>query len=419
MKFLDKIKTILFDEEVVEENEQLPDMSSKKVKKGQTGFIDHGSDENDENPIVELVVPKEEPKEELKEEKVNESYLDNYKADYGREFEEDIRNNYKREEETLKASNFDLFDNEPSIIPSRSRNYDDLESSFMDEKEEKSIEVKSSYHRVTEPTKEKKEIKDYRKMLSDERNADTEKKPFKNTPVISPVWGILDKNYTPDEIVEKAEDLNKINSGVVPRSFGPVSYNDQPLPKSKVKKSEVSAPTREDLAEVNETISSMAYEDEVELIDRNIEEENKKIEEKIIKETSYEEDEIELPQRNINDFDNEEDAIISTDDYDNYDEIKTDDYDSYQSISEDIPTHSINDLDSGIDNEESTQNTIDDPFESDDYKSYSDNNEDDVVDFDSIVHKKKYDDEDEGLDNTIETDLFNLIDSMYKSEEDN
>ena len=32
-------------------------------------------------------------------------------------------------------------------------------------------------------------------------------------PVISPVWGVLDKNYKPEEIVDKTEAMVKSNTG--------------------------------------------------------------------------------------------------------------------------------------------------------------------------------------------------------------
>ena len=39
------------------------------------------------------------------------------------------------------------------------------------------------------------------------------------------------------------------------------------------------------------------------------------------------------------------------------------------------------------------------------------------IDIEQLIDKKDDDDDDQDLNNTIETDLFNLIDSMYKSDD--
>lgn len=110
---------------------------------------------------------------------------------------------------------------------------------FFDEEPEEEIKLVKEVNSFTTekaPQKKKREIKDYRKMLSADEEPSKEKKPFTNTPVISPVWGILDKNYKPEEIVDRTETLTKLNTGAVPRSYGPVSYNDQPLVQKKKKR---------------------------------------------------------------------------------------------------------------------------------------------------------------------------------------
>ena len=58
--------------------------------------------------------------------------------------------------------------------------------------------------------------------------------------------------------------------------------------------------------------------------------------------------------------------------------------------------------------------------ENDSVEEYDQEDEEELVDLDSIVNKTSDDetDDDAGLDNTIETDLFNLIDSMYKDEDE-
>lgn len=74
---------------------------------------------------------------------------------------------------------------------------------------------------------------------------------------------------------------------------------------------------------------------------------------------------------------------------------------------------------SGIENEYIGNNNIEDAFESTsefDSINESDTEVEDItptVDIDNLIK----DEDDENLDDTIETNLFNLIDSMYKSDD--
>ncbi len=59
---------------------------------------------------------------------------------------------------------------------------------------------------VEEETKTKKEIREtYKDHVRYERVEVVEKKKFKPTPIISPVYGVLNKDYTPDDIKNKDE----------------------------------------------------------------------------------------------------------------------------------------------------------------------------------------------------------------------
>lgn len=379
MGIMDKVKKILFDEDVVEvpvSSDELPERTPKNVKKEErhesTGFIEyHKHEEVEEDPIKEIKVPKEEVPKEEERRPFN--------------FPEDV--DFERE------------------IPTRQKNYEDMNLSLFDEEEDiKSRGIVNSY-RVSEPVKEnnKKEIRDYRKMLGNEKG-EAEKKPFQNTPVISPVWGILDKNYKPEEIVNRAERITKVNTGAVPRSYGPVSYNDQPLPVKKYEKTNQDSSLKEDLVELNSTISDMISED-VPVKKELPREEVKEFEDKI---ESIVEEEI-LPTHSIEDIHEEHDEVIQTTDYDDYEEIDSN-YDTQ-----------------GIESHENEHNSIEDAFESTsefdsinerDSQEYEADEEEPLVDLKSLVDKKDDDDDDAGLDNTIETDLFNLIDSMYKDDEE-
>ena len=46
---------------------------------------------------------------------------------------------------------------------------------------------------------------DYSKFLKEEPRKKEPSKPFKPTPIISPVYGILDQNYTKDDVIVKTD----------------------------------------------------------------------------------------------------------------------------------------------------------------------------------------------------------------------
>ena len=207
MGLLDKVKGILFDETEEDENvEQLPKREPKK--KAKPNYVEY---DKEEDTIKEV------------------------KVDYSKE----------------DRNSFSVDDFEPV---SRTRSGLSDFDSFV-EKTEEEVEVKREIprevvqqrpvqqvpQRVSAPVEHhesrsryelppKKEVvhetRDYRKLLDEAKNS--EKKPFVVTPIISPVYGIIDKNYKPEEIVEKnkPKEIDKVRE----RMFGPVSYSDEAIP---------------------------------------------------------------------------------------------------------------------------------------------------------------------------------------------
>ncbi len=382
MSFVDKFKKILFDE--VDETEELPERTPKNNKKeddkhNSSGFIDYHNGEEEENPIREIKIPKEEKTEVHVEEKAN-------------KFNFPVDTEFDRE------------------IPSRTRNYDEMDINLLhdDEEDIKLVKEVNSFTTEVETSRKERDLRDYRKILEEKEEPVKEKKPFTNTPVISPVWGILDKNYKPEEIVDRTDALTKVNTGVTsPRSFGPVSYNDQPL----IQKAEKPEKQKknEELIELNTAITDLINEpiEKEELPKPNVKKPSKVSEKRV-----REKEERDIPSHSIDDI---HDEIIKTDDYDSIEEVTARNYESKRINAEESDNNNIEDafestseFDSIIesDSEENIQTVTDD--------------EEELVDLDSIVNKKADDDDedDAGLDNTIETDLFNLIDSMYKDEDE-
>ena len=393
MGLFDKIKGILFDEEIVEvpvTKEELPERTPKKEKREETrGFRDYRAQEEvvDENPIVEVKVPKEEPIKEVVREEPK-----------GFNLQED----------------FDMIEE----LPTRSRSYENDTQEYRVEPQvrqqerieariDRSREPRKDYRELAkvDTTKRNEEVKDYKRIVSENKET-TFKKPFKVTPIISPVYGILDKNYTPEDINEKREQINLVNNGVTkkPRTFSSVGYSDQPLPSGNgtiLKNHNLS----QELVELNSTINEMM--DDVKLEEtREIEitrTEIKVTEQPELKETVVQE--IKKPvivKEQIEDELDKTEEIIMTP---NYDELET----------------------SGIENKYIGNNNIEDAFESTsefDKISEFDRREETEeehapVSIEEIINNRdKLDEEEDHLEDTIETDLFNLIDSMYKHDDE-
>ena len=382
MGFMSKIKGILFDEDEIEvqvDSDELPGMPPKEVKhldrKVSSGIIEHHREEDEEeDTIKEIKIPSYDEQEDIKlvKDKSKFDFVDDDEMD--RDFPIDHQKN-----ESIPTKTFDDF-NMNMHLGARSSDYND-ESYY------KSVdEVRKEYNIGAPVKKHSEEIKDYRKMLNNE--PESTKKPFTVTPVISPVYGVLDKNYKAEDVEEKRELISKTNSGVKPRMFGPVSYNDEPLPT--LKKTDTSL--KKDLVELNTTID--------ELISDSVTSEDVKT---IIEKNAMEDEFVDEPI--------EEEISLSVEVSDD-DIIKTENYDDYENTS--------------IENEYIGNNNIEDAFDSTaEYERINESDDkidslDDTepsIDIEQLIDKKDEDDDDQDLNNTIETDLFNLIDSMYKSDD--
>ena len=169
MGLFSKIKDILFEEETVE----IPIVDQKEeIRKIQKELKESKQPEE-----KKFELPKEK-KEEIKEEKIISPKKEETKE----------RDLYKSE----PTFPFPLaFDEEPEI-PSRTKVQ-------MDKIKEVPKREKKEIKKVVPKKEEVKEI-------TFERNT----KPFKPSPVISPVYGILDKNYKKEDLVQKNknDDLN-------------------------------------------------------------------------------------------------------------------------------------------------------------------------------------------------------------------
>ncbi len=374
MGLVDKFKKILFDEEEIEVpvgNDELPERPSKKIKNSKVekkGFIDyHHDDSFEEDTIKEVVVPKDEPAK------------NNFNFPVDIDFETELRSRSRYRDEP--TGEIKLVRKDSEELAREEKRQDFFEESPIDrdlyEMPKPREKVLTAVSQKTAKVPE--QPKDYHKLIEDKPSKD-EHKPFKATPIISPVYGILDKNYTAEDLVNKKPIKREVP---VPnektRTFGPVSFNDQPLPMKKTKEVVVVSRTVEDVKHEEKTEPV----EEKEPLKEDLHELNSTINE-LITDT--------VQARDVEDVE----PVIN-------ERVKK----YAEPISSDEP-----EIDDGIEEEYVAHNDIEDAFD-----STSEFDEDMNVKKNSTVKNDENTDV-EDLSNTIETDLFNLIDSMYRSNED-
>lgn len=178
MGVFDKIKNIFFEEEYVEVEEEVK-KPKKEIKKEKVTVA-----KKIELPELKKEKIKEEPKEEIKDEIEEEELLE--------EFEEEIEE--KQENKFKFPMTFEEEDFKPEVTVEE-------EKPRIVYKEEP---IRPLYHE--EPKKEepiKYTFENERVPLYEGREDKKDKPIFRPTPIISPIYGILDKNYKKEEIVSK------------------------------------------------------------------------------------------------------------------------------------------------------------------------------------------------------------------------
>ena len=199
MKLLDKIKDLFMDEVDVDDELEIEDgeedVSSRKSKEP---LLQPKKEENVLPKVMRDTIKKEE-KIELKVKP----------EEFSRELAR--QNENKVEEKThseVKKFNFPIdFELE---VPSRNNRDMDTKSSDLIKKvnrETDDLTIKNNGHNINVLDLEKEVPKKVTELYSNKEKA-KEKPRFKATPVISPVYGILDKNYTKEEVKERDEEAS-------------------------------------------------------------------------------------------------------------------------------------------------------------------------------------------------------------------
>ncbi len=389
MGLFDKVKKILFDEEEIED---LPVRNDKKqddeesAAQASGGVIIH----NEEDTITEVKVPEEKPSSLIFPVK-----------------DEDFEDT---EEQEIEEINSRLEEDDIN----RTQEIERVQEQQLSRSKEDFINEYNETRRLQKETYEPR-----REVVNTPPRK--ENGPYRVPPVISPVFGVLDKNYDPDAYEETRQKITMVNSGnkslLSERQFGPVSFNDQGIPVPKYhKETTVIITTNDSTKEMHEELKKEAeaikeakkIEDEIintiineETTSKDIEdafdtkEVEPVVEEPTVKEEIIDEEpvieeskpevveEVEEPTvefKEPEEIDEDDDKVIEGSPYDEM-------LDSMNEEKE--PTVDINELIKDVDEEEANV----------------------------PVDKPKNIEENEALDDTIETDLYNLIDSMYKDED--
>ena len=203
MKLMEKLKNALFEEEYVDVEEK-PKKEKKKEKKykrekrkekdieqiKKKGREQAREDIEEEKPIVKKIAT---PKEEEQEEIDHLEQLDDFEEDRN-----ELKGNNDFKFQEILDDDFSYEEEKPKIEPQ-----------FYSRKpvlEEKKPEPKKEEKPLYSGGK-KEETFGFEKNYNTSHTYDSRptKSSFKPSPIISPIYGVLDKNYQKDEIVSKRE----------------------------------------------------------------------------------------------------------------------------------------------------------------------------------------------------------------------
>ncbi len=317
MGLMSKFKNILFEEEEVE----IPIIDKKK------------SEIKREEPVYKEMPKKEEP---VVKQAPKTSFYDDLEPVIKAEKKLEDEHQEMRSLKTEAVSEKELFTNEKTFnFPA------------FDEEEFESAVPKRRENNVLEYEKKeaiRREKNEYKRV---EEKQVTEKVKFKPSPIISPVYGILDKNYTPDEITTRSDSgiSRKLDVDTVrKKAFG------------EKKEEEPKAPLKETPSEITieKTSDDLILEEKLEKA-RTIDE--------LLKDSS-------------------------------------DDYITLKPEEEKKPTYDDFAVEEDLDNSADLDMAPD------------------ALEDDAVISLDHLDEPKEEADDTLESDLFDLIDSMYENRED-
>ena len=206
MGLMDKFKNLFTDEEIIEEEEDIEEpVKIKEIKKENTK----------EHKLPTFMREKIEKEEKTKKEKINRSLAEKFEIkEEPKEPEEsniEINNNLNNEEpkqEKKSEFKFPVFDESDFVEPTRVSRH-----SIMKEEVEQKETIPIVKEHKDNKLKEKKSEHETKvsKLYKDKKPNNEEDKRFRASPIISPIFGVLDKNYIPSDVSTNNGDNYEIN----------------------------------------------------------------------------------------------------------------------------------------------------------------------------------------------------------------
>lgn len=403
MGLLEKFKNIFTEE--VEEEVEIPVKKEVYVKK--------------EVPKTEVSLTPQVKKEVIKKEEV------------------------KQDEDPIKASNLSLKKEEKFVFPVY---FDDKD--FEDIKKEEPKVVK----KVEKPVPVREQRKgNYQEAYNKINKEPEEKKVFKPTPIISPVYGILDKNYYKEDIVVSKpisrssytsskeitiDDVRKKAFGTLEDDLESTLLSDENLnSEPKHMHNDIENNYSNDIFNEDDFANAVEEDQKRDITKDGLKSDIESLlnDEEFMKEFNYH-----ISSKKNNDLDNSDDEI-NLEEKEDINKTSIDEETVIEDLYEDDYSNSI-DEDKTIEDlyEENNINTLDDKNDDEDnedislksedltVEEYTDNlNNDDNESLDDLYDVKDdiSDESDDEIDNAYnsssdlnDSDLFNLIDSMYDKE---
>lgn len=246
------------------------------------------------------------------------------------------------------------------------------------------------------------------------------KKPFTPSPVISPVYGILDKNYTKDSIVDKKDGMKR--------------ERVKPIKTEVVLESEIEK--QEELKRIEEENSRKEKKVNIDLVRKKaygaLEELSKSPEEQVLTNKNKvvlttvgeQEDLVEFQEKFGDDI--VDDAMLAVANYNTnkFAETKEKNINIEDKVEEDLNKTKVQEYDNSVkevkkSNEDNKSKLLDD-LEKTSTLQILDDIEKELSSIKPISKSYQVDEEEyqPKEDDTLETDLFNLIDSMYEQGEE-
>ncbi len=230
MKLMEKLKNVFFEEVPEDEDEEeLPQTFAKKIEP--------------KKPEVKKIEPEFKREDRLERHIELDNDLDEEKeVEIEPQIEEEIEVHSKKEEPTFPM----MFDDDDFLEDKKQKELDNTFSNptvYKNDEEEREL-----YHGKKELSyveSVRKPTYSYTKSYYEEK----ETKGFKPSPIISPVYGVLDKNYRKEEVVTKKEvkfssNRNKFDLDTVRnKAFG---QDDEEISDKKTREAKIKEKEQED-----------------------------------------------------------------------------------------------------------------------------------------------------------------------------